>query len=209
MNNFLLRFRKNIAGVLAWSFLRGIQNYRIVKSTYIWLFVLPVVAKLFSQLESTLRMNFYGQEVVLDVELPFAWIMLFYSALLFTVGNLIYILGCPAIIKENRSIADFKATMKTPAHLVDYMTEKQRNEWNDTKDEFTMRMETMVGTEIAISSVDREKSEFFDAEFWNIYNQQNIFRLPVRVVVLTVYVIAACCFSSVLYQNIYYVLTQL
>ena len=206
--SILTSVRKSMSGVLAWSFLRGIQSYKIVKSTYIWLFILPIITKAFSQIEDTLRMDFYGQNIVLDLELPFAWIMLFYSALLFTIGNLIFLIACPAIIKENRSLADFKTTMKTPTHLLSYMTESQKGEWEEEKDMFGMGVGRLVGEGIPRDSIARKKADMLDAQFWHIYNQQNICRLPVRITVLTIYVVAAYCFSSVLYQNVYYVFTQ-
>lgn len=210
MINILHSLRKVISVVFEWSFLRGVQSYRIVKSTYIWLFILPVIAKLFSKIESTLRINLYGKEILLDLDLPFAWILLFYSALFFTIGNLIFIFFCPAIIKENRSLADFKATMKTQTHLTNYMTEAQRTDWEFSKTTFAEGLHRMArsGNASDPAVTARVRSDRFDEEFWSIYKQQNVCHQPVRVAVLIIYVVAACCFLSVLCQNIYYVFTQ-
>jgi len=55
--------------------------------------------------------------------IPFSWHVLFYSAVFFTLGNIIYQVFAPSIIKENNSFADFKFAVKNFSHISKYISE--------------------------------------------------------------------------------------
>lgn len=64
-----------------WSTLKAIQNNKIVKSTYIWLFIVPLLAKILSKIDANLYLDIAGKVYEIDLALPFSWKLFFLSAL--------------------------------------------------------------------------------------------------------------------------------
>jgi len=75
--------------------------------------ILPFLVSLLT----SLKMN-----SIIDA-IPFSWHVLFYSAVFFTSGNLIYQIFAPSIIKENNSFADYRIVNKNWSHLRKYAIE--------------------------------------------------------------------------------------
>lgn len=85
--------------MISWTILRVCGNSQVVKSNYIWIFIIPIVAKIFSFIQGNYHLN---------LELPLRLESLFYSSLFFAVGAIIYQVRCPKLIKEFEYYSDFK-----------------------------------------------------------------------------------------------------
>ena len=96
-----------------WSFLSNFGKNKIVKRTYVYLFFVPFIIN---------TLNKFGFQEIID-SIPFSWQMFFLSAIMFTIGSIVYFLFAPKIILENDSFAEFKNTGKIYEHIKEYMKE--------------------------------------------------------------------------------------
>ncbi len=108
---------------VAWTQLKRVQRQRVVRSMYVWLFVVPVAAKSLALLESPAKLDLLGYSLSIDLSLPFSWSAFYFAAVAFVVGSLVYAKACPKIIQENDSYATFRADGKDRRHLADYKQE--------------------------------------------------------------------------------------
>lgn len=103
-----------------WSELGKKQHLKSVRSMYIWLLIVPIIAKSFSQIESVADITVYGHQFTIHLGLPFSWKIFYFSALAFVIANLIYGWKCYPIIQENSNYADFLNAMKSFRHIQEY-----------------------------------------------------------------------------------------
>jgi len=108
--------------LIQWSKLKLLQNNKIVKTSYIWLLLVPFVTKLFSKISNNLIFSIHGKIYEFDLILPFSWKIFFISALFFTLGNLFFYIFSPSIVKNYKDYGDFKTQGKTHKQLEDYFS---------------------------------------------------------------------------------------
>jgi hypothetical protein len=91
----------------SWSSLRAIGASKAAKSSVVWFFLIPLLVRVGGSLPDSVHIPFVDQNVELVLDVPFSWIALFFAATFFTVGNVIYALFCPTIIKSYRDYSGF------------------------------------------------------------------------------------------------------
>ncbi|MGJ8670327.1 MAG: hypothetical protein ACSHXK_12615 [Oceanococcus sp.] len=117
---------KNIMRPASWPEIRRIQTLNIVRSMYVWLFVVPLLAKAFSRLEEVATVTVFGHTFQLILELPFSWVVFYASALAFVAANILYQVWCPTIVKDHENWASFEGAGKLEEHLKSYEEELHR-----------------------------------------------------------------------------------
>ena len=190
----------NINSMLVWSNLKYIQTNKIINTTYIWLAVVPITAKLFSKLEDTFQITIGEKLYVFDLKLPFSWQLFFFSALCFVIGNLLFTLFAPKLVKEFNDYGQYDKAGKTFFQLESYMTEEMK--CKHEKDE---------KFKIALDDGRREKPTIEDSRnlFWNLHNEFNISNKYVRYVAGLFYMSGFLLFSYVALNNVYWVFRQI
>lgn len=93
--------------ILNWDYLASIGNSKFIKSSYIWLFIVPVAAKGMSLIEDPLDFSHLVPGLVLDLELPFSWVVFYASAIFFALGNIFFQRSCPGIIARYPTLKSF------------------------------------------------------------------------------------------------------
>lgn len=93
---------------MTWESLKNLANSKIVKSSYIWLVVVPLVARLLSEIDDVIILNIFGSSIRIATALPFSWQLLFFSACIFTVANIIYLVFCPDLAKKYTNFTEFE-----------------------------------------------------------------------------------------------------
>lgn len=88
-----------------WKIYRGLGNSRLVKSSYAWLILVPLAAKFLSLMPEQIEFHLMGADIPLSMGLPFRWKLFYFMALSFAVGQAVYAIRCPYLIKNYR---DFK-----------------------------------------------------------------------------------------------------
>ena len=95
-----------------WRMLKAIADSSAVKSSFIWLLIVPLLAKALAKINDTMQFDFFGNELLITTSLPFSWQHLFWAACWFTLANIIYHLRCPELVKTYKTFTDFEADGK-------------------------------------------------------------------------------------------------
>lgn len=119
---FGILYRTRITGIrmklilqnfpINWRMLKAIADSSAVKNSFVWLIIVPLVAKALTGINDVLTFDLFGNSVSINTTLPFSWQHLFWAACWFTVANLIYISRCPEIVKSYKTFTDFEADAK-------------------------------------------------------------------------------------------------
>ncbi len=91
-----------------WITLSRIGRSRFIKSFSIWFVAIPLIAKLFADLESIVSIDLLGHTWKLHTELPFSWVIFYICSLFFTVSNIAFAIWCPEIIKNYGNYREFR-----------------------------------------------------------------------------------------------------
>lgn len=104
-----------------WTALKGLGNSKTIKSSYIWLFLVPIVSKLFSSLNNIIEINIFGATWSLNMSLPFNLSMFYFSAVAFAIASIIYQIWCPPGIVQYGTFEEYKEKGKSPESLISSM----------------------------------------------------------------------------------------
>lgn len=123
-NKVTLKMKKNIT----WKFISNFEKNKFVRNTYIYLILLPFIISILEK---------YNLTFVIDA-IPFSWRVLYFSALFFTLGNIVYYFYAPSIIKENENFNDFEIAKKNFNHIHQYADEMKLpfDDYDKKLDEF-------------------------------------------------------------------------
>lgn len=175
---------------IAWSALANIQKVSVVKSMYIWLLIVPILAKTLSNIEGVANVTIFEYSFALDLGLPFSWKVFYFAALSFAASNLIYLGKCYSIIKDHRSFSHFKEEGKGEKQLRDYSNE--------------------VGFKIFIQPPNtmeiKLESKHLQEPFWEVFEKANMGRPLARYSSGILYVIGFLLMGVILVQNLYVVI---
>ncbi|AUY37010.1 hypothetical protein [Pseudomonas sp. PONIH3] len=104
-----------------WSQISHIHNTQIVKSIYIWLFIVPILVKALSEVPLDLNFQIAGQAIPIKMELPFSFFCFYLSAFFFVLSNLIFNFRCPQLVKDHSSWRSYAEHGKGMEHLSNYV----------------------------------------------------------------------------------------
>ena len=187
-----------IINSFGWQTLRDIQKNKIIKSMYIWLFIVPVTAKLFAEIEDRVCVTIFGHNFTVDLVLPFSWQALFLAALLFVVANIIFIMFSPEIVKEYRNYQNFLDAGKGEKQLDEYIDELTKEKQDHLK-----KLKVLAG----IKRIDT--SDELQNRFWDIYILACYEKMPIRFFCTLFYVSGFMLFADVVYKNIMWVVNPM
>lgn len=92
----------------------------IVKSFSVWFLVVPFIIKILDQIPESVSILMWEKEFTFSLNTPFPnQIYIFYFAsVLFAMGNVIYSLRCPLVIKSYRGFSEYKEMDGSSASLL-------------------------------------------------------------------------------------------
>jgi len=99
--------------LIKWSSQRAIANSRIVKTSVIWLVIVPFAAKLLSSIDDVVNLTVFGASVSITTILPFSWQLLFFTSIFFSIAGLVYSIFCPVLVKKYESFTQFESDGKS------------------------------------------------------------------------------------------------
>ena len=169
--------------VMSWSLLEKIQRIKLIKSMYIWLILVPIIAKSLSKVEEVANVKVFEYSFALDLGLPFSWKVFYFSALCFAAANLIYLLRCYLIVKEHRNYSEFKEAGKGVHQLQTYAAD--------------------VGFEVDIPAHGVDEIQ---QPFWEVYDRADLGRSNARMICSVLYGLGFMLIGCVLFQNLLAVL---
>ena len=80
----------------------------MARNSLISIVLIPTIAKIFHKIQNPLILQIFEQEIILNIELPFNWVILFLAGICFLIASVIHELFCPTLIKEFKYCSDFK-----------------------------------------------------------------------------------------------------
>jgi len=221
---------------ITWSVLSKVGNNKVFKTSFIWLFFIPIIAKSFHNIESislTINENIYK----IDLTLPFSLQMLFFSAFFATIGQILYSSFAPSLISNYLNYQEFENTGKGDIQLkikyfkmiesdniqnafsqvlifIELFTTTNRNDIIDDTLKSDIENSTITREEadpkfkriIIYSDIDNEKKGQL---FWYMRDKFENPKPNIRLFIFFFYGLAFLCLGIIAIENIFYVATQL
>jgi len=157
---------------------------------YMWLFIVPILAKAFAKLERVANVNMFSSTFELSLELPFSWKVFYFSALSFAAANLIFILRCYSLVKDHKSFADFRDQGKGERQLEQYAREAG------------LAFEEFAKFAEVVAEDARLEGRHLQEPFWRIYEGLNEARPAWRAACGVLYLVGFILISIVLLQSV-------
>lgn len=133
-----------ILNLITWSNLSILGQNKFIQSSYFWFAFVPIVAKALNGINKTLTFVIINQELKVNLSLPFSWKLLFFGSLFFSIGNLIYLIYCPQLIKKYKSFNDFESEGRTERELLILLVEIVNKFTNENKYKFAIKDSDLV-----------------------------------------------------------------
>ena len=160
---------------------------------YVWLFIVPVIAKGLSKVEDIAKVNIFEYSFELKLGLPFSWKVFYFSALTFAAANLLFLWKCYSLIKDHSSFSEFKEAGKGQKQLDGYAEEASLpsidwSAFDNLPDD--MRLE----------------NRYIQEPFWEVFDNINVARPVCRIWCSFLYLLGFILVAIILCQNLYTVL---
>lgn len=182
-----------------WSTLRGVENLRVVKSMYVWLFVVPIAAKTTSRLNESYILSLFDAKFEITFQLPFSWEIFYFSALAFVLGNLTFLARCPGLLKDHDSYTSFHADGKGEIQLSLYAAELKKPGPDEAAG--SLIRDPAAALEAYRKAIEDRDRHFF----WFLYHGADRVRLMSLYLCATFYGLGFGLITWVLYENFTYV----
>jgi hypothetical protein len=183
-----------------WSFLRSLRTNRLVSSTYIWLIIVPLAAKATSGLNESLSFETAGTMHSISLTLPFSLQVFFLSALMFVIGNILFVVFSPKFIKLYSDFGYFTQLGGRLDQLNVYKGDAMVDSENQTKD-----LQKLAG----IQTAEEPKLELLKDLFWTLHANYDDKFIVKRLLVLLCYLLGFLLFSWVALTNVYWALKEI
>lgn len=92
---------------LTWTLIDKLGKSNIGKTSYIFVLVVPIIVKLFENLQYPVSIDVGGYDLKLNMELPFKWYILYFGGIFIALGSVLYQIYCPRLIKNFKNFGDF------------------------------------------------------------------------------------------------------
>jgi len=93
--------------VWRWERYKTFFQVSIFRYFVLWFSIVPMIAVALSNVPGEINLNFGGQLIKINAELPFSWQLLWLSSLFFVIALGIYYVFCPAFIKKYNDYGEY------------------------------------------------------------------------------------------------------
>lgn len=93
--------------ISTWDKLHTFGSSKILRSSYVWFFFVPIAAKLLSQFNFPMEFTLWGKLHTFDPTLPFSWLLLYLASLILSAASLGYSIRCPSLIKKYKTFSHY------------------------------------------------------------------------------------------------------
>ncbi len=106
---------------LTWRKLVAILDTKFFASIYLWFFAIPILAKICAQFNNTITIYPFGSKegLIITLELPFDWYILYFASFMFLLARLIYSMFCPVFLREFHNAGDAIAKGITVQQIIE------------------------------------------------------------------------------------------
>ncbi|NQY89010.1 MAG: hypothetical protein HRT51_14940 [Colwellia sp.] len=184
-----------------WSQLEKLRQIKIISSMYIWIFLLPVLAKLLVLTNDVATVTVFNYTFDINLSLPFSWKLFYFSALFFALATIIYHIRCPRLIKEYPTFSSFDTEGKPEWHLRVY-AEDLGLDYTEYKEEHSELMREHEGE---VSS----GNDWVQSIFWDLHWRADEQRKKMLYACLVSYLFGFILITYVLVQNLIWVVRNI
>ncbi|KPK74071.1 MAG: hypothetical protein AMJ79_14750 [Phycisphaerae bacterium SM23_30] len=95
-----------------WSDLRGWGHSRLLQTSYIWIIIVPLAAKILLPIAGDHVFTVFGSRINIHFGLPFSWKLFYFMAISFTIALAFYTLRCPEMLRTYHTFREYRAEHK-------------------------------------------------------------------------------------------------
>ena len=167
-----IQILKNALSPKKWENYKRFFQLNILKYLVFWFTLVPIVAVLFEDVPEQIAINIGEAELVLNIELPFYWELMWLSSFFFVVALFLYKVFCPDFIHKYNKYGDYEVYGHDPRWLVweshfllMYINDKQRSKFLDrlTTKEYatTVKAEDIPNKDLEGPIVEKSQTVLF------------------------------------------------
>jgi len=195
--------------VWTWDTIKGFGRARVLKTSYIFLFIVPVLARVLINIPASITISFWDKPLVIPLALPFSWVVLFVSACLASLGNVIYAAMCPQLVKQFTDFPAFKEAERDGTYLRSTVHSLALLHREASMREQVIAIKQLynpvpIKLDGLVKSLDGEK-DLLAQEFYFIRDSVNLGRPALRLLASFAYFGAFTCLGIIVLQNVTYV----
>ena len=192
-----------------WDTLIAMSRNRIVNSSYLFLFVTPIAAKVTQHLPDVVEVP-VGSGYQFAIALPFSWLWLFWCALAASAGTVLVLVQCPVIISRYKDFSEFEQAAGSQQHLKKIAQKLRCDSYPFTEPEkhygplnvSELRRMRLASGDPQVMAVQKKVNGI---NFNALRNFANVCCFRTRAVISVLYLIAVSCFCWIVFRNICFV----
>jgi hypothetical protein len=175
--------------LFTWTRLAKVQRWSVVRTMYIWLFIVPMIAKPLSKIKETIDITVFSHSFSIEFGLPFSWKVFYLCAIIFATANIIFVGRCYTLIKDHKDFSHFLEAGKERRQLEQYA------ELSELRiDSLPAKAQVTKGMEI--------EGQYLKKPFWDLYDKMASGRKWSRRACALLYGIGLLLLGTIVKQNI-------
>ena len=190
-----------------WDVLQSFGQSKVLRTSYFFLFLVPLLSKAIVKLPDTVVVPFFDRTFTISVQLPFSWYLLFVAAVFASVGNIVYAMMCPKLVKEFKDYSAFGKAQRGGDYLYPTLARVSLLTLDSTISDKVESVRSLycpdseVSDESVMEVVTKTGTPPPDV-FYFIRDSANFSRPLMRLLASVSYVIAFLCIVIIAVQNI-------
>lgn len=215
-----------LSNIPDWGKFKYLGRSKVIKSSYWWLFLAPLLAKLLEAIGDEITFTIFSANINLTLALPFSWALFYFSAVCFSIASLIYLTRCPIGIDKYDNFEDWNKSGKDSVTLIRvflyaYRDDKRMSPHTISDEQKNYFLTHYLEYKGDVNKITKEsgtprnliKSGIPDDNLKGVYyfvvDRLRQSRALARLLMLIFYFVGFICFSVVLFQNFIYVCRHL
>ena len=195
---------EKLRGSFYWEPLSKWPKFKIINSMYLWLFIVPVLAKFMAEVDEKVILIIFEQKITLNLTLPFNLVAFYLAAVSFVLGNICIVLFFPRIFKENKGFGGFLAQGKQYGHLVDYLRDSTKS-----KEHIQTQISSTYDDAKSLKGDGFEFSDIYSDIYLKVSRHLSPQSPRLRTMVSCFYFFGFFLILAVFLENIWYVITEM
>lgn len=192
-----------------WDTIRNFGEAKVLRTSFLFLFLVPVIARLLANVPDEVIVPLFNKSITIPLDLPFSWFVLFLSACFASIGNIIYAILCPELIKQYKDFPAYIADERDGTHLLPYLKKISFQSASSETSEHVEAVRRLYNNS-PISSDDvadhlQGKRTLNPRTFYFMRDSVNLAQPLVRLGASVSYFFAFICLGVIAVQNIYFV----
>ena len=140
-----------------WEEYKDFFQITIFKYLVMWFSVVPVIAVVFEQIPSPIKVKWGANSFDVFFELPFNWQILWISSFFFVIALIIYFIRCPKFIKKYNTFKDYQSY----SHDARWMAWEASILWKNASDPQKDKLISRLNKKKFIEKIHKDENEIY------------------------------------------------